>query len=47
MLQAVRIHYLFPFYFMSMTYIEPMFHILTSENLKEGDKKNRTWLKVC
>ena len=40
MLQAVRIHYLFPFYVMSMTHIESMFHILTPKKLKEKrDKK--------
>ena len=38
MLEAVRIHYLFPFSVISMTHIEPMFHNLTPENLK---KKNR------
>ena len=39
MLQAVRIHYLFPFYVMSMTHIELMFHILSPENLKKKRDK--------
>ena len=42
MLQAVRLHYLFPFYVMSATHIEPMFHILTPENLKKNETKKRT-----